>query len=40
VEDTATALLGPLLPYFEVVGVVLLIALAAALAIIGREDGR
>ena len=40
VEDTATALLGPLLPYFEVVGIVLLIALAAALAIIGREGGR
>jgi NADH-quinone oxidoreductase subunit J len=40
VEDTATALLGPLLPYFEAVGVVLLIALAAALAIIGGEDGR
>jgi NADH:ubiquinone oxidoreductase subunit 6 (subunit J) len=40
VDDTATALLGPLLPYFEVVGVVLLIALAAALAIIGREDTR
>jgi NADH-quinone oxidoreductase subunit J len=39
-DDTATALLGPLLPYFEVVGVVLLVALAAALAIIGREDGR
>jgi NADH-quinone oxidoreductase subunit J len=40
VEDTAAALLGPLLPYFEAVGVVLLVALAAALAIIGREDAR
>jgi NADH-quinone oxidoreductase subunit J len=40
VEDTATALLGPLLPQFEVVGVVLLIALAAALAVVGREERR
>ncbi|HEY5277132.1 MAG TPA: NADH-quinone oxidoreductase subunit J [Coriobacteriia bacterium] len=40
VEDTATALLGPLLPYFELVGVLLLVALVAALAIIGREDAR
>jgi NADH:ubiquinone oxidoreductase subunit 6 (subunit J) len=39
VENTATALLGPLLPHFEVVGVVLLVALAAALAIMsGGED--
>jgi NADH:ubiquinone oxidoreductase subunit 6 (subunit J) len=39
VDDTATALLGPLLPHFEVVGVLLLVALAAALAIVegGRE---
>jgi len=34
VEQTASTLLGPLLPHFEVVGVVLLVALAAALAII------
>lgn len=40
VEATADALMGPLLPYFEVVGVVLLVALAAALAIIGREEQR
>ncbi|HEY5467944.1 MAG TPA: NADH-quinone oxidoreductase subunit J [Coriobacteriia bacterium] len=40
VEDTAAALLGPLLPYFELAGVVLLVALVAALAIIGREDAR
>lgn len=40
VEQTATALLGPLLPLFEIVGVVLLIALAAALAIIGTGDDR
>ena len=38
VEQAATALLGPLLPQFEVVGVVLLVALASALAIIGRGD--
>jgi NADH-quinone oxidoreductase subunit J len=40
VEAAAAALLGPLLPYFETVGVVLLVALAAALAIIGREGER
>lgn len=38
VENTAAALMGPLLPHFEVVGVVLLVALAAALAIIGGES--
>ena len=38
VEDTAGALLGPLLPHFELVGVVLLVALAAALAIVWGGD--
>ena len=38
VELTGAALLGPLLPHFEVVGVVLLIALAAALAIVGGDE--
>ena len=38
VDLTAAALLGPLLPHFEVVGVVLLVALAAALAIIGGDE--
>jgi NADH:ubiquinone oxidoreductase subunit 6 (subunit J) len=39
VERTAAALLGPYLPQFEMVGVLLLAALAAALAIIaGGED--
>lgn len=38
VENTAAALMGPLLPHFEVVGVVLLVALAAALAIVGGES--
>ncbi len=40
VEQTAEALLGPLLPLFEVVGVLLLVALAAALAIVEGGDGR
>jgi NADH-quinone oxidoreductase subunit J len=40
VEGAATALLGPLLPHFEVVGVVLLVALAAALAIMESGEGR
>jgi NADH:ubiquinone oxidoreductase subunit 6 (subunit J) len=40
VERTASALLGPLMPMFETVGVVLLIALAAALAVIGTGDDR
>ena len=40
VENTAAALLGPLLPHFEVVGVVLLVALAAALAIVGGGGER
>ena len=39
VEKTATALMGPYLPQFEMVGVLLLAALAAALAIVaGGED--
>ena len=38
VENTAAALMGSLLPHFEVVGVVLLAALAAALAIVGGES--
>ena len=40
VEQTASALLGPLLPQFEVVGVLLLAALAAALAIVTGGDDR
>lgn len=40
VERTASALLGPWLPHFEVAGVVLLIALAAALAIVGGGEDR
>lgn len=40
VEDTAAALLGPLLPHFELLGVVLLVALAAALAIVWGGDER
>jgi NADH-quinone oxidoreductase subunit J len=40
VENTAGALLGPLLPQFEIVGVVLLVALAAALAIVWGGDER
>ena len=39
-EAAATALLGPLLPAFEVVGVVLLVALAAALAIMSGGEER
>lgn len=39
VRATADALLGDLLPHFEVVGVVLLVALAAALAIVQGGDG-
>lgn len=38
VETTASALMGQLLPHFEVIGVVLLIALAAALAIVGGDS--
>jgi NADH:ubiquinone oxidoreductase subunit 6 (subunit J) len=38
VEQTADALLGPLLPHFEIAGVVLLVGLAAALAIVGGGD--
>jgi NADH:ubiquinone oxidoreductase subunit 6 (subunit J) len=40
VENTASALLGPLLPHFEVVGAVLLVALASALAIVWGGDER
>ncbi len=40
VERTADALLGPLLPQFEIAGVVLLAALAAALAILSGGDER
>jgi NADH:ubiquinone oxidoreductase subunit 6 (subunit J) len=40
VERTASALLGAWLPHFEVVGVLLLIALAAALAIVGGGEER
>lgn len=39
-EDTAKVLLGDYLPQFEAVGVLLLIALVAALALMGREEGR
>ena len=38
VASTAAALMGPLLPHFETIGVVLLVALAAALAIVGGEQ--
>ena len=38
VERTADALLGVWLPHFEAAGVVLLVALAAALAIVGGSD--
>jgi NADH:ubiquinone oxidoreductase subunit 6 (subunit J) len=38
IDLTGATLLGPLLPHFEVLGVVLLIALAAALAIIGGDE--
>jgi len=38
VEKTADALLGPLLPHFEAVGVLLLVALVAALAIVGGGE--
>lgn len=40
VENTAAALLGPLMPQFEIVGVLLLAALAAALAIVGGGEDR
>lgn len=40
VDATASALLGPLLPQFELVGVLLLAALAAALAIVDGGDDR
>ncbi|HEY5548704.1 MAG TPA: NADH-quinone oxidoreductase subunit J [Coriobacteriia bacterium] len=40
VERTAAALLGPWLPHFEIVGVLLLVALAAALAIVGGGEDR
>lgn len=40
VEGTADALLGAWLPQFEIAGVVLLVALAAALAIVQGGDGR
>lgn len=40
VEATGAALLGPLLPHFEIVGVLLLVALAAALAIVGGGEDR
>lgn len=39
IEATATALLGPYLPQFEIVGVLLLAALAAGLAIVQGGDG-
>jgi NADH-quinone oxidoreductase subunit J len=38
VEKTADALLGPLLPHFEAAGVLLLVALVAALAIVGGGE--
>lgn len=38
VGRTAEALLGPLLPHFEILGVLLLAALAAALAIVGGGE--
>jgi NADH:ubiquinone oxidoreductase subunit 6 (subunit J) len=38
VEQTADALLTGLLPHFEIAGVVLLVGLAAALAIVGGGD--
>lgn len=40
VEATAAALLGPWLPHFEIVGVLLLVALAAVLAIVGGGEDR
>jgi NADH-quinone oxidoreductase subunit J len=40
VEAAGTALLGPLLPQFEAVGVLLLVALVAALAIVQGSDDR
>lgn len=40
VERTATALLGPWLPHFEIAGVLLLVALVAALAIVGGGEDR
>lgn len=40
VEATADALLGPLLPHFEAVGVLLLAGLVAALAIVQGGDRR
>ena len=40
VEKTADALLGTLLPHFEVAGVVLLVGLAAALAIVGGGEDK
>jgi NADH:ubiquinone oxidoreductase subunit 6 (subunit J) len=38
VENTADALLGAWLPHFEIAGVVLLVGLAAALAIVGGGE--
>jgi len=40
VEKTADALLGGLLPQFEIAGVVLLVGLVAALAIVGGGEDR
>jgi len=40
VEKAGAALLGPLLPQFEIVGLLLLAALAAALAVVGGGDER
>jgi NADH-quinone oxidoreductase subunit J len=40
VEAVGDLLLGPMLPQFELVGGLLLVALVAALAIVGREEKR
>jgi NADH-quinone oxidoreductase subunit J len=39
-EDTAALLMGEYLPQFEIVGVLLLVALVAALALTGRGEDR
>jgi NADH:ubiquinone oxidoreductase subunit 6 (subunit J) len=39
VDKAGAALLGPLLPQFEIVGLLLLAALAAALAVVGGGEG-
>jgi len=39
-EETASVLLGDYFPQFEGVGVLLLVALVAALALLGREERR